>query len=195
MDRNGSSAGHCAEANRWVKSGGAPTWPDTVGLTRLNSFLASSPAYGDSLLIGPGDAGDMTRRVYENSSTSLLVTDKFNNSELVPGTTICKSGVGGGVSCGVVHLGYPSTIQYEHPGAVGGRRQVRHLVVVRVSTGCYPGDSGGPAYKRIGGGDEARAAGNMAAILYSSFGTRTEYCAIDPVQNIGNNSDAAVWRN
>ena len=73
-------------------------------------------------------------------------------------------------------------------------RVVHHLVLITVTNGCYPGDSGGPVYRRING-DEAKAAGLFSAFGVTDSGDRTNWCSVDPVQNIGNNSGAQVWRN
>ena len=118
--KQGSTAGHCALDSRWVSSGGAPSWPDTVGLTRLNTYIASNPAYGDSQLIGPSYAGDIQRKVFEDADTSRLVTDKFTNAELQPGVNVCKSGVGGATTCGTIRVPYPVSIQMVYEPPAGG---------------------------------------------------------------------------
>src|SRR5215211_5442993 len=135
----GTTAGHCARDGWAVNSGGAPNWPISVGVTNLNVFLASNPAFGDAQLIGPTNQNDMTRRIFEDSLTfTRQVTDKFNNSDFVAGVTnVCKTGLGGGTTCGNVTAGYPQII-FEQDPAVGTDRQVRHLVFMNVTNGCFP---------------------------------------------------------
>ncbi len=190
----GSTAGHCAQDGWVVKSGGEPDWPASVGVTNLNVFLASNPAFGDAQLIGPTDQDDMTRKIFEDTYTyNRIVVAKYQNPELVKGLNVCKTGVGGGTKCGTVVAGYPQLIFEQNP-PVGTERFVNNLVFISVTDGCYNGDSGGAVYHRMPD-SQARAAGDISAILLDQDGNRTSRCAFDPVGNIGSNTSSHVWLN
>jgi hypothetical protein len=161
-------------------------------VTNLNVFLASNPAFGDAQLIGPTSQANMTRRIFEDSNTyTRIVTDKYNNSDFVPGVSLCKTGVGGGTTCGSVTAGYPQMFFSTNP-SVGTERTVRNAVRISVSNGCFPGDSGGAVFHRKAN-NEARAAGGITAFV-TVDGNRTTFCYFDPVGNIGANTNSHVWQ-
>jgi hypothetical protein len=186
--KQGSTAGHCSPDNRFVNSGGAPSWPDTVGVTNTNVFFASTPAFGDVQLIGFSDQDDARRKVYENDTVTRLVTTKFSTIGLTIGTSLCLSGRGTGISCGVVTQEYPNSICENYdPGQPC--KNVGHLVFSNLT--CRGGDSGGPVYQRIGT-DNAKAAGGIVAFF--SDGPPYGPCAFDPIHNIEINTDTLVWK-
>jgi hypothetical protein len=169
----GTTAGHCAADGSTVKSGGGGSnWPTTVGVTNLNVFLASNPAYGDAQLIGPTLQNEMTRRIFESSPTTYrrIVTDKYGLFDLVAGVQLCKTGVGGGTTCGTVTGGYPQQYLSTNPN-VGTQRTVENAVRISVSNGCFPGDSGGGVYHRLANNEAIAAGGITAYVLVVPGGT------------------------
>jgi hypothetical protein len=158
-----------------------------VGVSLLNTFYVSNPAFGDSTLIGLSNQSDATGYVIESTTKQRLVTAQFSLSGLVIGVSLCKSGIGSGTTCGSITGGYPQTrvVAYRHVGTGANlTRQVRHLACTSVST--TNGDSGAPIYQRVGSGS-LKAAG-----LQSNFVPGGESC-FDPVRNIAINSGASLW--